>query len=600
METIKHRNFSLLTPGHKAVHPIHGEITVLPRRSSGEKSTAVIPHGSKEFAEEIKRISKDFTTMGPTELTRLYRCSYNPMIVFLKKECGYMAKTLAKCPGLDAKKLIAALTPDKTLRETMAELGVDAGLIKKAYNVVSDAGKLAGTDYKKGMQRKTPRRDVTDKEITDVMAKHIGMINVIRTKYWSSTVEGIIDSHLQNAVYNALATFKGDHDSGANELTYLTKVLETEMMNMHDKYSRSAVVASPLTPSDARSLVSSIDAVYPDGNPYLEIPDNSDVALAAANSYDFKAYRSKLKPFWLPLFDAYCAGTVNHRQAQKLFSAIRNGTAVRKGTVPDAATAKTARVAHPLRIGKCKEPRDRYDFSQITVGVDKTVTYSGAVYTLNGCGSYFKFFKEILSKLPFLTEVNIATKAYDIQLYRRLFRKATGHHIDVIPMSPESADVRSFKLRVLPKGFYPAKRKYGVTLRNVDMLLESPVWPSAQELSSLLKVKTQQEVANSLRVPVKVLTDKCKELGAVTQYYPESAPAAANIAKKKYALERRVIKSDKFPGATKLKKLVWSMSTVKVAAKFGVSDKAVEKWCKRVGISKPPRGYWNKAYAGKI
>lgn len=30
---------------------------------------------------------------------------------------------------------------------------------------------------------------------------------------------------------------------------------------------------------------------------------------------------------------------------------------------------------------------------------------------------------------------------------------------------------------------------------------------------------------------------------------------------------------------------------------FGVSDKAVEKWCKAYGVEKPPRGYWvKKAY----
>ncbi|NLG97359.1 MAG: hypothetical protein GX491_08370 [Chloroflexi bacterium] len=38
--------------------------------------------------------------------------------------------------------------------------------------------------------------------------------------------------------------------------------------------------------------------------------------------------------------------------------------------------------------------------------------------------------------------------------------------------------------------------------------------------------------------------------------------------------------------------LVWSRPTTEVAKVFGVSDKAIEKRCKRLGIPKPPRGYW--------
>jgi len=43
-----------------------------------------------------------------------------------------------------------------------------------------------------------------------------------------------------------------------------------------------------------------------------------------------------------------------------------------------------------------------------------------------------------------------------------------------------------------------------------------------------------------------------------------------------------------------LEKLVWKMPTTEVAKIFGVSDKAIEKRCKKLGISKPPRGYWQK------
>ena len=52
--------------------------------------------------------------------------------------------------------------------------------------------------------------------------------------------------------------------------------------------------------------------------------------------------------------------------------------------------------------------------------------------------------------------------------------------------------------------------------------------------------------------------------------------------------------------AEELHEWVWSMPTTRIAAELKVSDKAIEKRCKKLGIQKPPRGYWNKVYAGKI
>jgi hypothetical protein len=46
--------------------------------------------------------------------------------------------------------------------------------------------------------------------------------------------------------------------------------------------------------------------------------------------------------------------------------------------------------------------------------------------------------------------------------------------------------------------------------------------------------------------------------------------------------------------------LVWAYPTTKVAKILGVSDVAVGKRCKKLGISKPPRGYWAKVAADKL
>jgi len=47
------------------------------------------------------------------------------------------------------------------------------------------------------------------------------------------------------------------------------------------------------------------------------------------------------------------------------------------------------------------------------------------------------------------------------------------------------------------------------------------------------------------------------------------------------------------PSKEELQRLVWEKPTSQLAKKYGVSDNAVAKWCKRYGIEKPPRGYWS-------
>ena len=54
------------------------------------------------------------------------------------------------------------------------------------------------------------------------------------------------------------------------------------------------------------------------------------------------------------------------------------------------------------------------------------------------------------------------------------------------------------------------------------------------------------------------------------------------------------------PNKETLEKLIWTKPTLEVAKEFGVSDKAVEKLCKKLEVEKPPRGYWNKVKAGLI
>lgn len=48
------------------------------------------------------------------------------------------------------------------------------------------------------------------------------------------------------------------------------------------------------------------------------------------------------------------------------------------------------------------------------------------------------------------------------------------------------------------------------------------------------------------------------------------------------------------PSAEELRSLVWRIPTARLKLQYGVSDVAVKKRCKKLGIATPPRGFWMK------
>lgn len=54
------------------------------------------------------------------------------------------------------------------------------------------------------------------------------------------------------------------------------------------------------------------------------------------------------------------------------------------------------------------------------------------------------------------------------------------------------------------------------------------------------------------------------------------------------------------PTCEELSKLLWEIPTTHIAARYGVSDKAISKWAKDYQIEKPPRGYWRRKVTGKL
>ena len=57
-------------------------------------------------------------------------------------------------------------------------------------------------------------------------------------------------------------------------------------------------------------------------------------------------------------------------------------------------------------------------------------------------------------------------------------------------------------------------------------------------------------------------------------------------------------KSKIIPSCGELKKLIWKVPATAIALQYGVSDKAVAKWCKKYDIEKPGPGYWVKQHTG--
>ena len=67
------------------------------------------------------------------------------------------------------------------------------------------------------------------------------------------------------------------------------------------------------------------------------------------------------------------------------------------------------------------------------------------------------------------------------------------------------------------------------------------------------------------------------------------SPECAQIASRKFQVD-----------PAEMQQMVWEMPTVHIANAYGVSDKAIERFCKKHNLQKPGRGYWAKLYAGQI
>jgi hypothetical protein len=96
----------------------------------------------------------------------------------------------------------------------------------------------------------------------------------------------------------------------------------------------------------------------------------------------------------------------------------------------------------------------------------------------------------------------------------------------------------------------------------------------------------------------------CPHCHTQTSTYGSKKLKKINLSKRKYDengnlvyFPRNMIRKVERPSKDDLSVLVWTIPTNKIAKQYGVTDKAIEKWCKYYKISKPPRGYWQKKSA---
>jgi len=58
-----------------------------------------------------------------------------------------------------------------------------------------------------------------------------------------------------------------------------------------------------------------------------------------------------------------------------------------------------------------------------------------------------------------------------------------------------------------------------------------------------------------------------------------------------YAISREIIA---WPPRDELERMVWAKPSTDIAEELGVSDSAIKKRCRKLGIKKPGKGYWQK------
>ena len=172
----------------------------------------------------------------------------------------------------------------------------------------------------------------------------------------------------------------------------------------------------------------------------------------------------------------------------------------------------------------------------------------------------------------------------------------------VVPFDPLSCDVLAVYIEPLDQVCFlrasEVSEKCSIALR--EKTVRQSKLPSISELSDPNRIcvpvnngilNNQTPDSNSSKTSIfSEPKNKSPKVSARKQNTSKSySPGLAH--KKRVQINSRKVER---PSKEELQKLIWEIPTIHVAKKFGVSDKAIEKWCKAYEIGKPPRGYWAK------
>ena len=155
----------------------------------------------------------------------------------------------------------------------------------------------------------------------------------------------------------------------------------------------------------------------------------------------------------------------------------------------------------------------------------------------------------------------------------------------------EEKDRKIFEARLAKKELRDYRKRLGIKIPRKKRFVPSI---DKEMLANLLQQKYVVEIAKELNVSVKCVHKHMKIYSLTSHKRKENVklPPTQKIIDSR--LKSRKVER---PSKEELKKMLWETPTVQLAKKFGVSDKAIEKWAKSYNLEKPARGYWEKLKA---
>ena len=172
----------------------------------------------------------------------------------------------------------------------------------------------------------------------------------------------------------------------------------------------------------------------------------------------------------------------------------------------------------------------------------------------------------------------------------------------VVPFDPLSCDVLAVYIEPLDRVCFlrasEVSEKCSIALREKTVRQSKLLSISELTDPNRICIPVDKDIFNNQTVDSKssqtLISSEQKNKSSKVPTEKQNLPKDLSFAQTRKGSVRRNSRKVERPSKEELQKLIWEIPTIHVAKKFGVSDKAIEKWCKAYEINKPPRGYWAK------